>query len=235
MNEQLNTIDREQLFKLACAASDCFPPHRVDALLFNARAKGDDDGLLEHIAWLRRLQLIDKIAILDNEGPRVNSTVPYEANPGKTYYLNRLAGLGVPDDSIVLTEERKTGLHTGTECQDLLALVAKKGWESAAAISQPHQSLRMLLTYIKRMGESRIPLYCLVPLATYWNQKVPGSQGLEPKPRIEHCTNEFDRLLPYQRDGQIATFEEGLEYIRWREQQYRKYPTIADFYNSLNI
>lgn len=227
MGELSKLIDSEIVFKLSTMVADTFPPLPVDATFLHGRAKGDDTNLLEHTALMHRLGLSPKIVILGNEGQKVNDDTPHGANPGMSYYRQKLEGLGIPSDHINHIADVPSERHTRGESLGFLRLAKTEGWISAAFPTQPHQSWRALAGTISAISEidHKILAFYLVPFSTNWQEIVPGSQGQEEKPREEHFQNEASRIPFYTQKGDIATPKEILDYLQWRQSYLTSIPT----------
>lgn len=197
--------------------SDRDVPTNLDAVFFHNRSYGDDTNLPRLAAEIIRMGRARFIAVTNNEGERFGSDIPYEANPGKTYYIDRLLSIGVPTYTIVVPE--RPAFHAREENKAFIELSEQKGWKSAIILAQPHQLLRSMLGAVQEMNQSgyMMMLFAAAPDFTNWQQIVRGSQGLEEKTREEHIQDEFGRIIRYQKSGELATFDELSEYYRARE------------------
>lgn len=77
-----------------------------------------------------------------------------------------------------------------------------------------------MLGNVKVMEETSywMEVYTAAPRTTPWLEIVGGSQGLESKQRLTHIKDEFDRILAYQKKGDIASFEKFFAYLEQRDQ-----------------
>lgn len=210
-------IDPVILYKATVLVlSDRSVPDYVDCVLFHNRSYDDDANLPDLAAEIIRAGKAGFVAVTNNEGERFGSNVPFEANPGKTYYIRTLLLLGVPEDSIIVPQ--RLAFHAREENTAFIELAKQRGWESAIILAQPHQLLRSMLGAVQEMNQSgyMMKLFAAAPDFTNWQQIVRGSQGLEEKEREEHIQDELRRIVDYQKSGELATFDELFEYYRIR-------------------
>lgn len=81
------TLDPLELFQAQSMVLSNKPPKPVDAVFFHGRSYGDFDGVVATTAELYNQRLANHIALFNTEGERINSNVPFEANPGKTFLV----------------------------------------------------------------------------------------------------------------------------------------------------
>lgn len=192
------------------------PEEPVDAILFHMRSFGDDTNLFETAQRFIKKNHAELIVVSNNEGERVGSNVPREANPGKTEYFRRLEEIGVPSYRICIPIRRI--FHTRQENTAFIEEAKRQNWTRVAILIQPHQALRALLGAVQAQSELKYPLeiFTIAPSSTDWKISVKGSQGREEKPREEHIFDEFSNIIKYQETGELATFEELFAYWHQR-------------------
>lgn len=217
--ERHESLGREALnfYEATLRVLSDWPPKPVEVVFFHGRSFGDETGLFELVSEMYRLDAIRYVALFNNEGERVGSTIPYQANPGKTYYSRRLQEMGVDPNRILLADP---AYHTRQENETFCKLAQREGWKSAVIVTQPHQLLRAMLGMAKVMEETSywMEVYTAAPRTTPWLEIVGGSQGLERKPRLAHIQDEFNRILAYQQKGDLASFEKFFAYLINRDQ-----------------
>ena len=169
---------------------------------------------------MHKLRVTPTIVLIGNEGQKFNDNVLQGANPGMSYYRNRLEGLGVPPEDIHHITDVASERHTRGESLGFIRLAKQENWKSAVFPTQPHQSWRALAGTISAMTEVdyTIQAFYVTPFFTSWQEVTAGSQGQDTKPRESHFENEGDRIPPYTIKGDIATPVQVLEYLKWREQ-----------------
>jgi len=212
INAYLDTVNRANLVLLSNR-----PPHPVDALFLHMRSFGDYTGLYELAEEMARTQVVKFIAVSNNEGEKFGSTVPFEANPGKTECIRILTEeQKIPPDKILTPETMAH--HTRQENDAFLKLSMQREFTSGVILAQPHQLLRAMLGMIQVMDMNKylMKIYTAAPGYTDWQEKVRGSQGKEFKPRVEHIPDEVKRVYEYQIAGQLASFERLFDYLNAR-------------------
>ena len=210
-----------QLYEATLRVLSDWPPKPVEAVFFHGRSFGDDTGLFELVSQMYHQGIVRQVALFNNEGERVGSSIPYQANPGKTHYRLRLQEMGVGSDRILFADP---GYNTRQENETFCQLAATEGWESAVIVTQPHQLLRAMLGMVKVMAETNywMEIYTAAPRTTPWQEVVRGSQGLESKPRLAHIKDELDRILTYQGTGDLASLAELFTYFEQRDKLLRQ-------------
>ncbi len=216
MQEKVKNPDAFRIYEATVKLLSSFPPEQVDALFFYSRSFGDDTGLFELAEELYTQNLINIIALFGNEGERVGSSIPFESNPGKTFYTMRLKKLGIPENRIFYTGP---AFHTREENDAFLNLAIDRGWKSAVILAQPHQIVRIMLGLVQAMQRKSywMKVFTAHPKYTPWLEIVMGSQGLEEKMRFRHIEDECNRIFYYIEQGNIATLEQLEDYLQRRE------------------
>lgn len=189
-----------------------WPVKPVDALFFHARPRFDEDGLFELAAGLYRTRIVGAIAINGSDGEGVGRG-PGEAWEGKAAWTSRLHSMGLPDPVFA-----GPGLHTKHENEQFLALAQERGWQTGVVLAQPYQLVRIMLGFVRSMADHGywMRVRAVAPKTTDWQREVYGSQNAVLMPRFEHIWEELRRIPIYQAKGDIATFEELFQYLRWR-------------------
>ncbi len=162
------------------------------------------------------------VLLADSEGERVGEATPRVAYPGKSLWTDRLVKMGMDRKHIIYSPHLVPGEHgfnTTTEAHAFLNTCVERGFKTGVVLTQPHQIVRAMLGAVKRIQEQELPidLWTTVPQSVDWNKKVKGSQGMEMKPRIEHISDEIDRIFKYQEKGDIASFDELFTYLGKRD------------------
>lgn len=213
MSENPHSIDPFEIFKAGLMLEGTKPPKPVDVLFFHSRAFGDETGLFELASALYHEGLVKQVILPNTEGEREGSFIPFEANRGKIAYTSDLVQMGVSKKDILYGG---SGKNTKTESEGFLALAKEKSWNTAVVLAQPHQILRAILGLVKSMEQQNYWIYAypVIPSYTPWQEVVSGSQGFEKKTREEHIRDEYDRIVRYQQQGYLASFDELFNYLR---------------------
>ncbi|MDO8463070.1 MAG: hypothetical protein Q7S96_02250 [bacterium] len=211
-------LDALDVYRATCMLLSDQPKAPVDALLFHAKANGDQRGLIEFVASEQRRGLAQYIAINGSAGEALGGTTPGEAWPGAVEYTNQLCFLGVPPEAIICT---RPAFHTRDENDAFLALARERSWRRVAIVTHPHQILRAFLGMVRAMGDAPLVVYAQTPPHTNWSIVVFGSQGAEAMTRREHIHAEFKRIAAYQAKGDLAEFWQLHEYLGERAHMER--------------
>lgn len=199
------------------------PPRQVDSVFFFGRSWHDAGKrdifttAAEHVTLNKAQYLL----LADSEGERVGENTPLAAYPGKSLWTQRLTKLGVNQEQIIYSPHLVTGergFHTKSEAEAFLQTAVERKFRTAVVLTQPHQILRAMLGVVKVINEKnlQINVWCVTPESTDWDKEVKGSQGMKRKPRREHILDEVERILKYQDQGDIASFDELFAYLERR-------------------
>ena len=210
--------DASNLYRASVMLLSDRPTKPVDAVFFHNRSYGDDTNLLSLAARFITKGRARFVVVTNNEGERFGSDIPYEANPGKTYYINSLRERGVPQEAIVVPDQM--AFHTRQENDAFIKVSRERRWASGAILTQPHQLLRTLLGAVQAMNQLDyfMKIYAIAPNTTPWYEVVKGSQGAEEKEREQHIEDELRRITLYQSTEELSTLDELFNYLRQREQ-----------------
>lgn len=226
-NPDRKEIEIKRLFDLAKATTMLLsdrPSEPVDAIFFFGRSYFDAG---KHDLYKTAVDLIkDKKAqyvfLPGDEGFRMGGSVPRESRPGISLETDRLTKMGVDRDKIFYCPHpipETIGFNTKTEGDAFLKTAEQRGFKRVIVLTQPHQIVRAMLGVVKTIDDQEldIDIWCSVPQSTDWQVRVKGSQGKERKPRAEHIPDETGRILKYQDQGDLASFEELFAYLEKRD------------------
>lgn len=207
-----------KLYQAVVMLSSGQPEQPVDVLFVHNRSFGDYTHLFEIAGEMFRRGRVRFIAVTNNEGERVGSTVPFEANPGKTWCAENLLTQGIPTENIIYPNTM--AFHTRQENYAFLETSIQRSWTTGIILTQPHQLLRAMLGMVQAMNLRgyQMEIYTAAPVSTLWQEVVSGNQGLESKPRIDHIQDEWERVRRYQASDELASFDDLFAYLKTREE-----------------
>lgn len=133
----------------------------------------------------------------------------YGSAPSSELKEQLVAG-GVPEGSILLEE---TATHTRAEAERLMELAQEHGWKNLLIVTSPHHIFRAFLTFLAAMRDKGMTLVLQPAPARNLRWYAPEPWGK----RAELLDGEFRRIDEYGTKGHVATFEDGLEYLEWKE------------------
>ncbi len=190
-----------------------WPTHPIDAVFFHGLASGNDDNDIFNVAAsLYLYQRATYVAINGSEGERFGGVIPGEAWAGYTVWRQRLILAGISANWILPTEP---AFNTKEDCEAFLKLARERKWTSAAVLTQPHQMLRTMLSWVKTMQDASymMRLHPVTQRPMNWNKRSFGSQAAVEESRFAQITKEFERIPVYQKKGDLATLEELVAYL----------------------
>lgn len=212
-----NLNDASKLYRATVMLSSGEPQQPVDVLFFHNRSYGDYTGLFEIARKMFEEGRVRFIAVTNNEGERVGSTIPFEANPGKTWCIENLMAQQIPAGNILYPYTM--AFQTREENNAFLELSRQMEWKEGVILTQPHQIVRPMLGMVQAMHNNgyQMKVYTAIPRFTPWQEVVRGNQGTEFKPRFDHIEDERKRISDYQASGELATFDQLLDYLKARD------------------
>src|SRR3989344_5947938 len=112
----------------------------------------------------------------------------------------------VPEHALHFEE---TCPHTRAEAERGVQLAKEKSWETILILTSPHHQYRAFLTFLKAMRDARLDIKLVNAVASLpWDEPLPWGT------RRELLTREFDKIDEYRKKGDVASYEEGIAYLR---------------------
>lgn len=167
------------------------PIRPADALLFFA---GDGFERVPHAAQLFAAGHAPLIVIVSND-----RRYEYGSRPAGEL-ADALIAQGVTPEALHIEE---CAQNTKEEADRFAALARERGWKRLMLVSSPHHMPRALLTMLGSLGGERLVL-------------VPAAAPLE---RDDLVPQELERIALYQKKGDVASYEEGVNYFVWLSKQ----------------
>jgi len=123
-----------------------------------------------------------------------------------------LVRAGVPQKFIVLEEKSLNTLEQGAE---IMKMVKARNWRTIIIIASNFHQYRAYLIFLKAMRDAGIVINMInAPardLSWFKDERDVGGQ------RINVLENEFEKIDKYTKSGQIASFQNALDYFKWKE------------------
>ena len=114
--------------------------------------------------------------------------------------------LGLPASALHFEE---AGPHTRGEAERAMALARERSWKTILIVTSPHHQYRVFLTFLKAMRDARLDITLVNAVASLpWDEPLPWGT------RRELLTREFDKIDEYRKKGDVASYEEGIAYLR---------------------
>ncbi len=152
---------------------------------------------------------------------------PISGYPGFSTWKSELGKLGIQSNKIVGVELMKNNsLNTLIESEAFINYAAQKECHSLYVVSSPfHHQLRAFMTLVtvalRYYPDILIFSYTGIPLP--WLDRVVHSQGSLSGTRKDLIKAEFDRIVKYQRKGDLASEREIIEYLNRRDGGFNSY------------
>lgn len=139
------------------------------------------------------------VAIVGNAFDRAYGSFP------SSEVRDEVVRLGVPSDHILFEEHAP---HTRAEADRAMELAREKGWRSMLLVTSPHHQSRAFLTFLKAMKDAGLDVHLV-------NAVAPLSMSDENPwgKRADLVPQEFAKIATYQTKGDVASFEEGIDYL----------------------
>ncbi len=140
--------------------------------------------------------------------------------PGVNQCSRRLRKLGLPADKIDYVPYGGTkSINTLVESQALIRFARDRGMGSLIVVSPPFHQLRAFMTAATVALDEypELVLYSHPGAAMSWMESVVHSQGTLQAQRRQLIQEELVRVHTYQNKGDLARFEDVLDYLNRRD------------------
>jgi hypothetical protein len=135
--------------------------------------------------------------------------------PGFQAWKTALLDMGLAAELVEGAATDQSHLHTRIEARAAVCHALAKGYRSIHVIAAPFQQPRAFMTAVTiAIAEYPELLIYSQPGATLpWSESVVHSQGTLSGPRYKLIDSELERIKTYQAKGDLASFEEVLDYL----------------------
>lgn len=119
---------------------------------------------------------------------------------------------GIPEENLY---HESRSLNTRDQAQEIIKLCLQRNWKKIILVASPYHQYRAYLTFLKSLQESESGI-------VIYNASVRQLEWFTPNPwgnRYACLQQEFDRIEKYSVFGHLATYQEAIEYQRWKELQ----------------
>lgn len=190
--------DREKA--IAVIDNDCFTKSDVAVLL-----EGDGFNRFQKAVELYKKGMVNKILFSGNIVDRDYGSFPFEEI--KPLILKE----GVPESDIIHEDK---SLNTREQAIEVIALAEENGWKKLALIASHEHQYRAYMTFLREVldRKSNIVLYNTPVRNLNWF--VDHGWGI----RFDRLSAEFDRIERYSQLGHLASFNEVIDYQKWKEE-----------------
>ena len=123
-----------------------------------------------------------------------------------------LVAAGVPEKHVLIEEISQ---NTREQAVEMMNLAKERGWKRMIIVASHYHQYRAHLTFLKAMRESGQELFLINAPA----RDLPWFKDEPQGKRVDLLAGEFGRIEEYRAKGHIASYEEGIEYLQWKESQ----------------
>jgi len=199
----------EIIFRTLC---DPFSDIQADAAYLFGQTSKNQEAVFETGIDLIKRDRVDKLLIPDSP--------PRGGYPGYDAWYQALIAYGLDGSKIIgIPTGSYPNLNTLVEAQTLVRYAQEKEMTNLFVVAPPfHQPRAFMTTVTVALAEfPELRIYNRVGTALPWNENVTHSQGTLRAPRSELIQHELERIERYQHKGDLATADEILTYLNWRD------------------
>jgi len=119
---------------------------------------------------------------------------------------------GIPPEAII---HESNSQNTREQAIEVIKLANLKGWEKLILVASHYHQYRAYLTFLKEILDTKnnILLYNAPAKDLKWFEETVWGE------RIDLLDYEFDRIEKYAELSHLASFNEAIDYQKWKEQQ----------------
>lgn len=138
---------------------------------------------------------------------------------GFTSWQRQLVKRGLPKKHILAVPHPKGLINTLSESQALIQFAKQRHWQKLIIASTPYHQIRafMTLTGIVQKYYPKLKLYSQPGLPGDWNTVAIHHQGIFKAKRRRFLRSEFQRILKYQKKGDLLSAAQVLAYFKKRD------------------
>lgn len=122
----------------------------------------------------------------------------------------RLLTLGVAPDRILV---EPTAMNTVGQAHEVIEMAVLNEWKSLILVASAYHMPRAFLTFLRELRsraiESGLQIIAMASKGS-WSGSPKGMR----LSRLDLLQSEYDKILKYRELGHVATFKEGLSYLR---------------------
>jgi hypothetical protein len=168
--------------------------------------EGDGDSRCLHAIKLYKEGFSNKIIFSGGLTDLKYGSYPYE------YILPILLKNGVKKEDII-HEDKST--NTLEQAIEIKKIIKSFGWKKIILIASPYHQYRAYLTFLKSIdyNNDRVVIYNSPAKGLSWFEENKWGR------RLDLLELEFEKIKIYSNQGDLETFEEAIEYQKWKEVQ----------------
>jgi uncharacterized SAM-binding protein YcdF (DUF218 family) len=186
---------------IALVDNDCL--QKSDAIIL---LEGDGLNRYQKAVELYNLKFSDKIVFSGDITDYGYGSYPF------SYVLPHILKTGVPSDAIIHEDKSRNAREQAIE---VIKMAILNKWTRLILVATHDHQYRAYLSFLHEVidNNTNIILFNAPVRNLFWFSETGWGTPFE---RLE---KEFDRIEKYSILGHLATFEEAIEYQKWKEQQ----------------
>ena len=189
--------DREKA--IAVIDNDCFTKSDIAVLL-----EGDGFNRFQKAVELYKKGMVKKIVFSGNVIDHDYGSFPFEEV--KPFILEE----GVPETDIIHEDK---SYNTREQAVEVISMAEKNGWVKLALVASHEHQYRAYMTFLREVLDRKNGIILYNTPVRNLNWFVDNGWGV----RFDRLSAEFDRIERYSRTGHLATFQEVIDYQKWKE------------------
>lgn len=130
----------------------------------------------------------------------------------REYIVPELVKGGILLDDIIIEDN---SLNTREQAKEIFKLIVKNNWKRIILVASHYHQYRAYLTFLKAMFEQQIQ----IEIINAPSENLKWFEETEWGKRFDLLKSEFIKIDEYLKLGHLATFEEAIDYQKWKEQQ----------------
>ena len=168
--------------------------------------EGDGLNRFQHAIKLFEIGLADKIVFSGNIINYEYGSYPF--SDIKPLLLNQ----GIDEKALIF--ENKS-LNTYEQAVEILKIATANNWKKIILVASPEHQCRAYLTFLRQIIDfgNNLIIYNSPAQNLSWFDNSDWGK------RFDRLDMEFDRIEKYSKFGHLATYEEVIEYQKWKEGQ----------------
>lgn len=170
--------------------------------------EGDGYNRYRHASWLYHIK---KAPIIVFSGDIVDynyGSIPFNE------ILPKMLENDIKEDDIVF--ENKS-VNTKEQAEEVVHLALKEKWTKLILVASPEHQYRAYLTFLKAVKRDLLDIEIYNSPAKNLNWFSDDGWGC----RFDRLEQEFIRIEKYMQLGHLATFNEAIEYQKWKESRLK--------------
>ncbi|KKP26341.1 MAG: hypothetical protein UR14_C0002G0117 [candidate division TM6 bacterium GW2011_GWE2_31_21] len=117
------------------------------------------------------------------------------------------------NDSDIIIEDMS--LNTREQAENIIKLSQENGWKRIIIVASHYHQYRAFLTFLKVVLDKKIDLEIINAAVS----DLAWFENLKWGVRFELLKEEFEKIKKYKKVGHVATFQEAINYFKWKELQ----------------